>query len=128
MERRPPRLRMLSSSLYRVRSGMCVEGPMISVHASRHGARQMWEGLHLAPPHEHLVEPNHCHDRCVRHFEEPDAPAPKRLVATEHQPPGSKDEEREEVKRRVEVGEAVTRRGLENIDAVDVDVLVVRLV
>lgn len=64
----------------------------------------------------------------MRDLEQPNSTPPKRIIAAKHQPPWPKHQQCEQIKRRVKVREAVARRRLEDVDAVDVDVLVVGLV
>lgn len=76
---------------------------------------------HLAA--NELVEHDGADDGEVGNLEEEDAGGADFVVRGEEQPQGPEDDEGKEVEGRIEVGEPVGRRGLEDVDAVDVEIL-----
>lgn len=70
-----------------------------------------------------LVELDHADDGEVGGLEEDDAAVTELVVGGEEEAERAEDDESDEVEGRVEVGEAVAGRGLEDVNAVDVEVL-----
>lgn len=125
MQRRPWPSPTPPPSFYRprVEPRLCPAEP---IPRRQDGARQLRQAVHGASPSQHLVEADDGDDGCVRKLEQPDATAAKGVVAAQHEPPGPKHQQREQVERRIKVREAVARRGFQHIHAVDVDVFDVR--
>lgn len=69
-----------------------------------------------------LVEHYGADDGEVRRFKEQDTSSTEFVVGGKKEAERSENDEREEVERWVEVGEAIGRGGFEDVDAVDVEI------
>lgn len=81
----------------------------------------------LRCPSDPLVQLDGCDNREVRYLQENNASAAELCVRREEEPQRTEDDEGQQVERRVEVGESIASRCLQDVDAVHVEVLLSRM-